>query len=228
MLRRIVVYGVIGVAISLLIAVAGSLTAKAGTSSQMFIIPGRPEWAVRGTVVAGVAPGYVRTDLWLDPGPYSVAQRRGIKYDPSEPEPVAPDWIRSVALEQAGPRFAGWKARVAAYGWPRPVLYWIWDWRNESVSGGLDTTNRVGTKGVSEASTAIPWRVMWRGLAVDSLAFGALIGVPITMFVEIRRWRRGRRGRCLGCGYDLSGTAGGVCPECGKETAAGAAGMNVS
>jgi hypothetical protein len=30
------------------------------------------------------------------------------------------------------------------------------------------------------------------------------------------RWRR--EGRCLGCGYDLSGVSG-KCPECGREAA---------
>jgi len=29
-----------------------------------------------------------------------------------------------------------------------------------------------------------------------------------------RRWQR--EGRCLSCGYDLTGNVSGVCPECGK------------
>lgn len=34
----------------------------------------------------------------------------------------------------------------------------------------------------------------------------------------IRRWRRRKRGLCVGCGYDLRGNVSGVCSECGKET----------
>lgn len=34
----------------------------------------------------------------------------------------------------------------------------------------------------------------------------------------IRRWRRRRRGLCVGCGYDLQGNVSGVCSECGRET----------
>ena len=30
--------------------------------------------------------------------------------------------------------------------------------------------------------------------------------------------RRKREGRCLRCGYDLTGNASGVCPECGEAT----------
>jgi hypothetical protein len=35
----------------------------------------------------------------------------------------------------------------------------------------------------------------------------------------IRRGRRRARARCTECGYDLAGSAGGVCPECGASTA---------
>jgi hypothetical protein len=35
---------------------------------------------------------------------------------------------------------------------------------------------------------------------------------------ESRRRRRAVRGRCDACGYDLTGNASGVCPECGRES----------
>lgn len=43
-----------------------------------------------------------------------------------------------------------------------------------------------------------------------------LFGLPTLLLVRrgIRRWRRGRRGSCRECGYDLRGS-GGTCPECG-------------
>ena len=31
----------------------------------------------------------------------------------------------------------------------------------------------------------------------------------------VRRWRRQKHGRCVRCGYDLTGNTSGVCPECG-------------
>ncbi len=36
------------------------------------------------------------------------------------------------------------------------------------------------------------------------------------MFGPVRRWRRRRRGLCVGCGYNLTGNVSGVCPECGR------------
>ena len=33
----------------------------------------------------------------------------------------------------------------------------------------------------------------------------------------IRRHRRGKRGLCLKCGYNLTGNMSGVCPECGTK-----------
>mgnify|MGYP000845563241 CR=1 FL=1 len=52
---------------------------------------------------------------------------------------------------------------------------------------------------------------LWHGAASIGVRAGA---VP--------KWdlERAFEGRCARCGYDLSGLAGGVCPECGPERAA--------
>jgi hypothetical protein len=49
----------------------------------------------------------------------------------------------------------------------------------------------------------------------------------LTQVAPVRRWlrcrraaRRARRGQCVGCGYDLRGTVGGPCPECGAAAEA--------
>ncbi len=41
---------------------------------------------------------------------------------------------------------------------------------------------------------------------------------PALAFIRgpLRRWRRRRQGRCVPCGYDLTGNTSGTCPECGK------------
>jgi hypothetical protein len=36
-------------------------------------------------------------------------------------------------------------------------------------------------------------------------------------FWQLRRERRAKRGRCLECGFNLTGNVSGVCPECGTE-----------
>ena len=41
---------------------------------------------------------------------------------------------------------------------------------------------------------------------------------PIVALIRgpLHRWRRGRKGLCIKCGYDLTGNVTGVCPECGE------------
>ena len=57
----------------------------------------------------------------------------------------------------------------------------------------------------------------WAGIAV-------ILVVPVVMWVLLERsdWvrtRRQERGRCAGCGYDLTGNVSGLCPECGDRIA---------
>jgi len=42
---------------------------------------------------------------------------------------------------------------------------------------------------------------------------------PIVAFYRgpLLRWRRGRKGYCKNCNYNLTGNESGVCPECGTE-----------
>lgn len=45
---------------------------------------------------------------------------------------------------------------------------------------------------------------------------------PLLLFLvpRVRRWHRRRKGRCLECGYSITGNTSGVCPECGSAIAA--------
>lgn len=51
-----------------------------------------------------------------------------------------------------------------------------------------------------------------------------LAPIPFLLFLvpHIRRWHRRRKGRCLECGYSLTGNLSGVCPECGAPVATSA------
>ena len=50
-------------------------------------------------------------------------------------------------------------------------------------------------------------------------AIMGILAYPAIAFIRgpLRRHRRRKRGLCLHCGYDLRGTTGGVCSECGEE-----------
>jgi hypothetical protein len=56
-------------------------------------------------------------------------------------------------------------------------------------------------------------------LRVPLPVVGALLGILPALAAyrgPIKRWRRRRRGRCICCGYDLTGNVSGICPECGN------------
>lgn len=53
---------------------------------------------------------------------------------------------------------------------------------------------------------------------VPLLYVAAVAAMPAGVGVWLRR-RRVRIGHCVHCGYDLRGSGGGTCPECGEATA---------
>ena len=62
-------------------------------------------------------------------------------------------------------------------------------------------------------------RVGWP-LAIFIVVLGAYPAIAFSRG-PLRRWHRRRLGRCLKCGYDLSGNVSGVCPECGTPVSGG-------
>jgi hypothetical protein len=67
------------------------------------------------------------------------------------------------------------------------------------------------------------WTYSWTTVAfplwLPTLVFGVWPGVWLVFWVRRRRWRRA--GCCRECGYDLRGSPGPRCPECGREMAEG-------
>jgi hypothetical protein len=57
-------------------------------------------------------------------------------------------------------------------------------------------------------------------VAAGIAAWGVLLGgryvlLALRWLPRYERWDRATHGRCARCGYDLTGNASGVCPECG-------------
>jgi hypothetical protein len=67
--------------------------------------------------------------------------------------------------------------------------------------------------------TAMPIGVRPWPFVVNSLFFAAIPCVGWLSVVGLRRVRRGRAGRCVGCGYDMAGLPkDNPCPECGRAS----------
>ncbi len=64
---------------------------------------------------------------------------------------------------------------------------------------------------------AIPYHPMPVGLAVNTIFWAGVLWLVFFGHRAVRRWWRARHGRCLGCGYDRTGAASPICPECGRD-----------
>jgi hypothetical protein len=99
-------------------------------------------------------------------------------------------------------------------------VYWNWTQSNDEGPLGL-LRSTDATYGVA----CFGWMRRGTTLVAVSAPFWFVLGLfsaqPTYMFIRgpFRRWRRRRQGRCLTCGYDLTGNVSGICSECGTPIA---------
>lgn len=112
---------------------------------------------------------------------------------------------------------------------------WFTRYRHTSLIGGMWESGGLMTvandaadgAGLPQAKGRLDWRcvrkergVWGTGWTLD-LPLWPLAGIGgVVSLLAARGLRRGRRGVCAACGYDLAGLSGGVCPECGVSVAA--------
>lgn len=129
----------------------------------------------------------------------------------------------------ARPRSKDWTMEVVSVvtGWPFPAMAadHLFDSHGANVlnNGCWYTLMRGIEAGPPEPMwlnglrRALPTRVLWPGFVLNTVVhavlLAVLIGVVKWLFRRVVRFVRGRRGVCVGCGYDASGL--GACPECG-------------
>ncbi|MBL8886506.1 MAG: hypothetical protein JNK16_07590 [Phycisphaerales bacterium] len=87
------------------------------------------------------------------------------------------------------------------------------------VSGGSDVSELLpqrsrGRWGVTQ-QTVLPLTPVWAGLGADSVLYGSIWFAIASGVRGVRRLWEPRRGCCRGCGYDMAGLHGTMCPECG-------------
>ena len=81
------------------------------------------------------------------------------------------------------------------------------------ASRGLWT---VGLGPDSREQIHLPVSPIFLGFLINTLFYGVILWLLWSAPFATRRRIRKRRGRCVKCGYDLTGAGHVVCPECGK------------
>jgi hypothetical protein len=69
--------------------------------------------------------------------------------------------------------------------------------------------------GIDDPNAALPLRPLPLGFALNTMLYAAILWTLIAVPFVIRRRIRIKLGQCAACGYSLSETRGGKCPECG-------------
>ncbi len=196
--------------------------------------PGAGEGTGWLTVDRSSKAGAVFFEAFALPGGGSVASRLPGAPPDSTPEEVVPKWVRSRVIPwTAGrwlPTHPSGHAYIDARGWPMLALWCDYELVRPAAGGvamhargGIELTGLKRVKGSSFGAVypvALPLRPRWLGLLVNSLIYGAAVGViPIGVSAIKHRLRR-RAGLCERCGDDLRGLPDakgrGVCPECGS------------
>jgi hypothetical protein len=89
---------------------------------------------------------------------------------------------------------------------PRVTRQWKWSWRGRFYFQQIDLADQPVRR---QTQVEIPcWFVVLSFSSYPALTF---------FRGPARRWYRYRRGRCVGCGYDLTSLTESRCPECGER-----------
>lgn len=81
------------------------------------------------------------------------------------------------------------------------------------VLRGIETPSWILDRRQGKVFERIPIAPIATGFAVNTILYSLMLACPWLLWACIRRNRYARGGRCVRCGYDITGVD--VCPECG-------------
>ena len=136
-------------------------------------------------------------------------------------EEVRPGWVslendlRFSALSEGAS-----EADALAQGWPLLAL-WCECPEYQRIEGGLLLSQVQVGQSFLVVERVVAFRPIWRGLAVNTVFYAAILWILFATPRAIRRKLRRRRGLCATCGYSLRESVSEKCPECGAVARAG-------
>lgn len=111
---------------------------------------------------------------------------------------------------------------IVARGWPVTATWCMYTSHQaagtlQPYRGGISLSRRDALTNLDPGNRIfLPCLPVWPGFAINTLLYAVVTWGLFQVPFAIRRWRRGRLGRCTKCGYDLHGLPQGApCPECG-------------
>jgi hypothetical protein len=158
------------------------------------------------TVIRGFARRTMSYNLQPPPGSGWARVRNS---DDPDPIPLLsePSWARVFRTRYR-------LGDIGAYGWPVKCLYSFTVIDPETAKMQIVGSVAI-PQGVPLAGVRVPVRPLWTGLALDTLLWGAAWCLPFVAWSAARRRNRERRGACIACGYEGTGSKA-PCPECGS------------
>lgn len=144
------------------------------------------------------------------------------------PEEIVPAWIRPVVAPWTRGVKEPNSTYVDARGWPLLALHCRYDIDRSTgkliakTRGGIELGGKIITKGSWYGGgypPSLPLTVRWVGVVGNTAFYGGSMAMLVFGAMTTRRFIRHRRGLCIGCGYELAGTTGPTCPECGRDLA---------
>lgn len=105
-------------------------------------------------------------------------------------------------------------------GWPIRALRWT-RWRDHEgmrPRHAISIASSSISKWDDGSEVALPISVLWLGMTIGSLLYGAVLLLAWKIIVGIRRTLRSvKKGQCPACGYPLLDSSA-ICSECGIAT----------
>ncbi len=175
----------------------------------------RMPWKSPSGISCGVEISHLRFSDWYKVRPVRTEDSRALFGEPIS----IPSWV----AYPPAPDLALYNIDTAATGWPfRAMTSESWLFRNPPGSSSDWTEELRGNLELLKLPSSriiLPLRPIWPGLLADIAVFSCGAWMLLVACGRIRRAARHRRGRCPGCGYDLSDAPPGApCPECGERS----------